>query len=100
MSPPSNNRAGFEGFSREHIALGAFILAISFQVEPGDGDWATETLEVDPLSRFVQLKEVPSIAEFAVIAHPRNAMNTGDHLLTVAPGDTIETVITMTAEVG
>ncbi len=31
---------------------------------------------------------------------PRNAMNTGDHLLTVAPGDTIETVITMTAKVG
>lgn len=33
-------------------------------------------------------------------AGPRNAMNTGDHLLTVAPGDTLETVITMTAEVG
>ncbi|NJL46509.1 MAG: aldose epimerase [Leptolyngbyaceae cyanobacterium SM2_5_2] len=31
---------------------------------------------------------------------PRNAMNTGDHLLTVAPNDTLETVITMTAEVG
>jgi galactose mutarotase-like enzyme len=30
---------------------------------------------------------------------PRNAMNTGDHLLTVPPGDTMETVITMTAEV-
>ncbi len=30
---------------------------------------------------------------------PRNAMNTGDHLLTVAPGDTLETFITMTAEV-
>ena len=30
---------------------------------------------------------------------PRNAMNTGDHLLTVAPGETLETVITMTAEV-
>jgi hypothetical protein len=26
-------------------------------------------------------------------------MNTGDHLLTVAPGETLETVITMTAEV-
>lgn len=31
---------------------------------------------------------------------PRNAMNTGDHLLTVAPGETVETVITMTAKVG
>jgi galactose mutarotase-like enzyme len=31
---------------------------------------------------------------------PRNAMNTGDHLLTVAPGETLETVITLTAEVG
>lgn len=31
---------------------------------------------------------------------PRNAMNTGDHLLTVAPNDTVETVITITAEVG
>jgi galactose mutarotase-like enzyme len=30
---------------------------------------------------------------------PRNAMNTGDHLLTVAPGETVETVITMTVEV-
>jgi galactose mutarotase-like enzyme len=30
---------------------------------------------------------------------PRNSMNTGDHLLTVAPGETKETVITMTAEV-
>lgn len=29
---------------------------------------------------------------------PRNAMNTGDHLLTVAPEETIETVLTMTAE--
>jgi len=29
---------------------------------------------------------------------PRNAMNTGNHLLTVAPGETVETVITMTAE--
>jgi galactose mutarotase-like enzyme len=31
---------------------------------------------------------------------PRNAMNTGDHLLRVAPGDTLETVITLTAELG
>ncbi len=31
---------------------------------------------------------------------PRNAMNSGDHLLTVAPGETVETVITLTAEVG
>lgn len=31
---------------------------------------------------------------------PRDAMNSGDHLLTVAPGDTVETVITLTAEVG
>ncbi|NJR61733.1 MAG: aldose epimerase [Cyanobacteria bacterium CRU_2_1] len=30
---------------------------------------------------------------------PRNALNTGEHLLTVAPGETVETVITMTAEV-
>lgn len=31
---------------------------------------------------------------------PRNAMNTGDHLLLVAPGETVETVITMSAEIG
>lgn len=29
---------------------------------------------------------------------PRNAMNTGKHLLTVAPGETVETVISMTVE--
>ena len=29
---------------------------------------------------------------------PRNAMNTGNHLLTVAPGETVETVITMRME--
>ncbi|MEO0533777.1 MAG: aldose epimerase [Cyanobacteria bacterium P01_A01_bin.123] len=31
---------------------------------------------------------------------PRNALNTGKHLLTAEPGATVETVITMTAEVG
>jgi len=31
---------------------------------------------------------------------PRNAMNTGDHLLTVPPKGTLETVITLTAEMG
>lgn len=30
---------------------------------------------------------------------PRNALNTGEHLLMVAPGETVETVITMTADV-
>ncbi len=29
---------------------------------------------------------------------PRNALNTGAHLLTIAPGDSLETVITMTVE--
>ncbi|MGD1807818.1 aldose epimerase [Dapis sp. BLCC M126] len=31
---------------------------------------------------------------------PRNAMNTGEHLLIAEPGKTVETVISMTAEVG
>lgn len=31
---------------------------------------------------------------------PRNAMNTGSHLLTVPPQETLETVITLTAEMG
>jgi galactose mutarotase-like enzyme len=31
---------------------------------------------------------------------PRNAMNSGEHLLTAAPGATVETVVTLTAELG
>jgi galactose mutarotase-like enzyme len=31
---------------------------------------------------------------------PRNAINTGEHLLTAAPGATVETLITLTAEFG
>lgn len=31
---------------------------------------------------------------------PRNALNTGNHVLTVAPGETLEAVITMTVEIG
>ncbi len=31
---------------------------------------------------------------------PRNAINTGEHILTAAPGATVETMITLTAELG
>ena len=74
MPSPPHNRAGFEGFSREHIALRAFLLTISFQVEPGDGDRKTQPLSPDTLPWFVSLKEVPSTAEFAVVAHPIDGM--------------------------